>query len=372
VRTISFAGRAVSFETFIRETNHHFPKLESLHLTHPYDYRTGSKPDIPATFLRGPDLLDLRLRCLRLNYHAPLPSSVSGLLLSATALTDLTVSFTSANFDPSEGSSLFACLRGMQCLRNLHLTTPRGSPRDTHSKNPTPKNIVPLSKLTRFYYYGSTVFLNNFMCELSAPSLQDARFALFSTRCPILYLSRTVDDVKEEFRSVSVIFEIGYFRLLSSTRSGRLDRNKPSFWFNVNIYPDSINKAPSTKLAMAEELALFFSGSNITEWRHSFSLREFLCQFRSVRVLRMDPFIREVELILRQDDGRSIFPVLEEIEVSISLLTIHDSDENHEYQRRRVAETLAPLEPFVSARERAGRHVKVTIVGRYDTNETEM
>jgi hypothetical protein len=84
-------------------------------------------------------------------------------------------------------------------------------------------------------------------------------------------------------------------------------------------------------------------------------LRKFLRQFRSVRVLRVNPFIREVGLYLQQDDGEAILPVLEEIEFSISRLTRY-SDE--EYQRR-AAEALAAFEPFVSARERAGRVVNV-------------
>ena len=92
---------------------------------------------------------------------------------------------------------------------------------------------------------------------------------------------------------------------------------------------------------------------------HDFSLRKFLRQFRSVRVLRMYPFIsfiREVGLSLQQDD--SIFPVLEEIEVSISPLTNLDSKK---HQRLRAAKARAGLERFVSARSRAGRPVKVTI-----------
>jgi hypothetical protein len=112
---------------------------------------------------------------------------------------------------------------------------------------------------------------------------------------------------------------------------------------------------PSTKLATTEELALVFIRSKITEWVHGSSLREFLRQFRSVKVLRVLPFMREVGLCLQQDDGEAILPALEEIEVSISLLTKYSVEE---YQRR-AAEALAAFEPFVSARERAGRLVKV-------------
>jgi hypothetical protein len=354
VREIFFEGRGVSFGNFIRATNYDFPTLESLSLRSPH----GHEPDIPATFLRGPDQSDLRLRRLTL-FRASL-ASVSGLLLAATALTDLTLDVCSyaAVFDSSQGSFLLACLQGMQCLRSIVLTTPN-DPRDSQSQHSNPKDIVPLSKLTRFHYSGSTIFLNNFMSRLSAPSLQDASF-VHCIRFPLLYLSRVIDDVTEEFRSVSVTFGIENFRISSSTHSGKIDYFKPSFRFNVNCFPDSIksiNSTPSKKLAMAEELALIFPSSNITQWERVFSLREFLRQFHNVRVLRVNPFVREVGLYLQQDDGdgETTLPVLEEIELSISHLAGY-SDE--EYQRR-AAEALAAFDSFVSVRERAGRPVKV-------------
>ncbi|KAI0269724.1 hypothetical protein BGY98DRAFT_280108 [Russula aff. rugulosa BPL654] len=157
VREISFGGPGfhsnrfatervgIFFGKFIRATSYHFPALESLALYFLY----GHEPDIPATFLRGPDQSKLRLRRLRL-YEAPL-ASISGLLLSATALTDLTLTNTTSNtaiFDSSQGSSLLACLQGMQSLRNLDLTVPY-FPRDSQFQHSTSKDIVPLLKLTR-------------------------------------------------------------------------------------------------------------------------------------------------------------------------------------------------------------------------------
>ena len=348
VREISFGGWDVIFGEFIRATNHHFPALESLVLSFPCDH----EPDIPATFLKGPEQSDLPLRRLRL-YGASL-ASVSGLLLSATALTDLTLKFSSnaAGFDSSQRVSLLGCLQGMQSLRNLNLDTPF-NPQDSQSHS-TAKDIVPLLKLTHFHYSGSTILLNDLMSGLSAPSLRDACFG-FCARFPFLYLWRIIDDVREEFRSVSVTFGTEYFRLLSSTNSGKIDHFKPSFSFNAHCSSSLIinNNSPSTKLATVEELALTFACPNITRWEHAFSWREFLRQFRSVRVLRVNSFVRKVGLYLRQDEG--IFPILEEIELSISRL-IRDSDEDHQ---RRAAEDLAAFEPFISARERAGRLVKV-------------
>jgi hypothetical protein len=208
----------------------------------------------------------------------------------------------------------------MQCLRSLHLTLWH-EPRDSQSQHSTPKDIVPLLKLTRFNYSGSTIFLNNLMSGLSAPSLQDTSFLLLSIRSPLLYLSRVIDDVTEEFRSVSVTLDIRYFSLLSSTHSRKIDYFKPSFSFYVLCSEDttkSFSGMSSTKLAKTEELALVFLRSNITELEHVFSLRKFLRQFRSVEVLRVIPFMREVGLYLQQDDGEALLPALEEIELSIS------------------------------------------------------
>ena len=93
----------------------------------------------------------------------------------------------------------------------------------------------------------------------------------------------------------------------------------------------------------------------MTKWDDVFSLRESLRQFRSVRVLRMNPFVREVGLYLQQDDGEAILPVLEEVELSISGRTRYlDEDDDEEHQRR-AAEALAVFEPC----ERAGHLVKV-------------
>jgi hypothetical protein len=358
VREISFRGYGVIFGNFIKATSYHFPALESLFLYFLY----GHEPEIPASFLRGPyqsDHLPLRRLILHSGSFAP----VSGLLLSATALTDLTLSVTHkvAVFDPSQASSPVACLQGMQCLRSLDLTPTYDlrlkdllSQHSTHWKHSTPRDIVQLLKLTRFHYDGPTTFLDSLMSGLSAPSLQDACFEL-CVESPLLCLSRVIDDVREGFRSVSVTFDTGCFQLLSPTRSGKIGHLKPSLRFNTNcLNPiNSINSTPSTKLAMAEELALNFHNSNMTKWDDVSPLRDFLRQFRSVRVLRVNPFVRGIglQVYLQQDDGGAILPVLEEVELSISHSKRYSGGE---YQRV-AAEALAAFEPC----ERAGRPVKV-------------
>ena len=66
--------------------------------------------------------------------------------------------------------------------------------------------------------------------------------------------------------------------------------------------------------------------------------------------------MQEVGLYLQQDDGEAMLPQLEEIELRTYLTGYSD----REYQRFvSMAQALATFEPFVSARERAGRIVKV-------------
>ena len=372
VREISFGGQVVDVEKFIRAANCHFPVLESLSLSFPY----GRKPDIPATFLRGPDQSDLPLRRLRLN-GASL-ASVSGLLLSATALTDLTldviwVTSNAADLESSQGSSLLTCLQGMKSLRSLDLTT-TGYLRE--SQYSTPKDIVPLLllNLTHFHYFGPTTFLNNLMSGLSAPSLQDVHFILCNLS-PILHLPRFIDDLKEPYRTVNVTFDVNSrddFELSLLTHPMDIDHVKPSFRFHTNCFPESIkpitsSSTSSTKLATAEELVLLFpdtsmvvgrASPSLAEWQREFPFREFLRQFRNVKVVRLDPFVPEVASSLQQDDGEALLPFLEEIELSTPPISRSTEGPDEEYQRRAAAE-LAAFEPFVSAREQMGCPVNV-------------
>jgi hypothetical protein len=354
VREISFGDCGAMFKEFIRATSYHFPALESLILHSEHDH----EPEIPVTFLRGSDRSDLPLR--RLELFRVSITSVSGLLLSVTGLTDLTLKITT-NPDWSEGEGLFllACLQGMQSLRNLNLTT-RYHPQDLLSKSEhsVPKGTaVSMSALTRFHYIGFATFLNDLMSGLSAPSLRDAHFTLCN-KIPLLYLPPVIDDVRQEFLSVSVAFdmECPSFHLLSSTDSGDIDHFKPSpFKLLVDSFPYSIgslSSTPSTKLAMAEELTLNLPSPDldVTIWNTDFSLRGYLRQFRSVRVLRVNPFVREVGLWLRQGDGgEAIMPVLEKIELSISYWGGPNEG------LRIAAEAQAAFEPC----ERAGRLVEV-------------
>jgi len=358
VREISFEGSNAGFKKFFRATRRPFPVLESLSLRFGYDY----EQNIPVTFLRGPDLSDLHLR--RLSLDCLSLASVSGFLLSATALTDLVLLVDTAT-EPSTETSLLACLRGMHCLRNLDLSI-LPNPLDYPSRHSIPKDTVPISELTRFHYIGHNTFLNNLMAGFSAPSLQDVRFMLCNL-LPIMHIPRFIDGLREQYHTANVTFNgnsMDDFRLSLMTHSGDINHFKPSFRFHTNHFPESIEPITSsgmssTKLATAEELALLFPDTaKVTEWQHDFPLREFLRQFRSVKVLRLDPFVPEVALSLQQDNGESFLPLLEEIELSAPPISRSTNSPDEEYQRCAAAE-LAAFDPFISAREQMGRPVNV-------------
>jgi hypothetical protein len=357
VRKISFEGSNPAFKKLFRATKCSFPVLESLSLRFGYDY----EQNIPDTFLRGPDLSYLHLR--RLNLDCISLASVSRFLLSATALTDLMLLVHSAT-DPSTETSLLACLRSMHCLRNLDLSILL-HPLDYPSRHSVPKDTVPMSELTRFHYSGHNTFLNNLMAGFSAPSLQDVRFMLCNL-IPILHIPRLIDGLREQYRTVNVNFNTNFggdFRLSLLTHSGDIDHSKPSFRFHTDYFPQSIEPISSgnssTKFATAEELALLFPDTAmVSEWQHDFSFREFLRQFRSVKVLQLNPFIPEVALSLQQDDAEALLPLLEEIELSAPSISRSTKGPDEEYQHR-VAAQLAAFEPFVSAREQTGRPVNV-------------
>ena len=125
VRGIAFGGELPSFKKFYKMTSCAFPMLESLSL-HFYH----NDPDIPATFLRAPDLPYLH-HLRRLSVTCVPFNAIFDFLSSATALTDLTLLIESP-FGLTPETSLIACLQAMPCLVSLDLTL-LGRPVDSDS-----------------------------------------------------------------------------------------------------------------------------------------------------------------------------------------------------------------------------------------------
>jgi hypothetical protein len=317
------------FDEFFKETsNSHFPVLESL-LLRPHQ-----------------------------QYDGVSLASVSGILMSATALTDLSLRVDTA-FGPSPETSLLACLQGTTCLRSLDLSI-------SHIffeyplQPSTPEYIISLSKLTRFRYDGHCVFLSALVAGLSAPSAQDVDISFADPiRLPIVHLPRFINEIKEHYRAVHVTFRQWLFHVSLLTQSEYIGHYKLRFnlgrilWHN----PESVtlsSGAFSTRLATVEELRVTFDRTVV--WVDYFPWREFLQHFPCVKALRTEGASSScIASILPQDhegpgDDLAFLPALEEIELD------KKPSVNRESQ---LEPELAAFQPFVSARQQAGHPVKV-------------
>ena len=348
VREISYEGSDANFDKFIKATNSPFPLLERLFLY----FKPGYESKLPDTFLRGPDLSDLHLRRLELGNVSF--ASVSGLLLSATALTHLTLIIDTA-FNPSSETSLLACLQAMPSLCHLYLTISSESP----SQPSTPKNIVRLSKLTNFRYGGHSVFSDTLMAGLSAPSLHYFGIRFSDEIWPFsVHLPRFINEMEERYHAVHVYFRGRGFRILLLTQSECINQRLPSVRLGpfMRRSPESImrmSSALSMKFTTVEELRIVFDITDDDLSENFVAWRRFLQQFRSVKTIQTECADNySMARILHQDHGKpdelSFLPVLEEI----------DLGQQPFGESQRGAE-LAAFEPFVSARQQAGRPVKV-------------
>jgi hypothetical protein len=348
VRVISYEGTGADFDKFIDATNSPFPLLESLFLR----FRYGYESKLPDTFLRGPDLSDLHLRRLGLKHVSF--ASISGFLLSATALTDLTLLIDTA-FIPSSEPSLLACLQNMPSLCHLDLTISFKSP----SQPSTPEDIVPLSKLIGFRYSGHSAFLDTLMAGLSAPSLHYVSIRFFDEIWPPgVHFTRFINEMEERYHAVQVYFRDRGFRLLLLTQSECINQHMPSVKLGpfMRRSPESIIRmsgALSMKFTTVEEIRITFDITDDDLSENFIAWRRFFQQFPSVKIIQTEGADNySVARILHQDHGKpdelSFLPVLEEIDLG-----------QQPFDEGQCGAELAAFEPFVSARQQAGRPVKV-------------
>ena len=355
VREIAFEGTIANFDKILKMTQRAFPVLESLSLRFTIKLYKAKLPD---TFLRGQDLSVPHLRHLRLE-HVSL-ESISGFLLSATAVTDLILQIDVTAFSPSPElpeDSLLTCLRGMPCLRYLDLFIEIGSPLQPST---TPKDIVRLSKLTVIIYYANGVFFDNLVAGLSAPSLRDVDIC-FDDIPPNVYLPRFINEIEEQYHAVHVAFETWDFSFSLQTQSEYNNHCKPRFKLGPVLggVPELIRMcgALSTRLTTMEVLHITFVWMVPTGnvWENDMPWREFFQHFPSVKAIRTEGANSyRIARALLQDHGDpgddlAFLPALEEVELEYPSVT----------EESQCGPRLAAFEPFVSARQHAGRPVQV-------------
>ena len=358
VREISLEVLGDWWDKFFKETNCLFPALESLVLR----FGKDSRYEIPVTFLGGPDPSIPHLRHLRLQ-SASL-ASISGLLLSATALTDLFLEVETP-FGQSPGTSLLACLQSMLCLRHLDLllSSERFDPPFYYSP---PEDIVPLPKLTCIHYVGLVDFLEVLVAGLSATSLLEVDIDFFIAHS-VVHLPRFINEIDEHYRAVHMVFQDRHFQVSFLTQPEYISQCKPHFQLgSLDSYPVflEICDAVSTKLATVEELRVSFEKkfADVTIasiWEELIQWRRLLRKFPCVKALRTEGINNySIARSLLQDeeepdDDTDFMPALEEIELGKNLSSTGSTDES---QR---GPELAAFQPFISARQQADHPVRV-------------
>ena len=287
VREISLEVLGDWWDQFFKETTCLFPALESLVLR----FGKDSRYDIPDTFLGGPDpsiphLRHLRLQCASL-------ASISGFLLSATALTDFFLDVETA-FGQSPGTSLLACLQSMLCLHHLDLRLSREH-FDPPSYYLATKDIVPLPQLTCIHYIGHVDFLEALVAGLSAPSLLDVDID-FSIEHSIVHLHRFINEINEHYHTIHMVFRDWNFQVSFLTQPEYISQCKPHFQLgSLDSYPVflEICDAVSTRLATVQELCVSFekkiAGVTIASiWEDLIPWCRLLRKFPCVKALRTE------------------------------------------------------------------------------------
>jgi hypothetical protein len=376
VREIEFEGSSANFDKFFKETKCAFPVLESLFLCFGHDRESIKLPD---AFL-GQDPSDPSLRRLRLErVYFP---SISGFLLSATALTDLflridTVFGVDTVFGQpaSSKTTLLACLQGMPCLRSLELSTYLY----LSSPPPTPRDIVPLSKLTRFRYHGQSNVLSA-LAGISAPCLRDVdiqfsdMFWLSIVHLPLL------NDIEEHWHALHVTFQRSTSRFSLMTQSESISHCHPRFnlGFLHNCITSMLSKGGGLleRLATVEELRVKFEFNKMdpNALMYCIPWREFFQKFPRVKVLRVEGADDScIARILLQGHDHAFLPALEKLELPGSSKDLNPAFTLKRKTRRSImmargrqtSARMVAIRPFTFARRQVGLPVKVSFRQAY-------
>jgi hypothetical protein len=367
VRKIAFEGSNANFDEFFKETKCTFPMLDSLVLC--FGHRPSpARKKLPDAFL-GPNLKYPLLRRLRLENVSL--ASIFGFLRSATGLTDLFLRIDNP-FGSSPETSLLACLKDMPCLRSLELFM--SSRLYFSSPRPTPDDTVPLSELTRFRYDGQITVLNA-LAGISAPSLQEVDIRFVDTISPsIVHLPRFFNEI-EHYHAVHVTFQKSASHLSLLTQSEYVSHCKPRFNLGFMYYcMESMLRMGgplSARLATVEELRITFKfdKTDINALGSIIRWKWFFQQFPCVKVLRTEGVDdTHITRTLLQGHGPTFLPALKELELGKSLnpLIIRGRQTRSRKvellaQEREDGARMAAIRSFVSARQRVGRPVKVSI-----------
>jgi hypothetical protein len=197
------------------------------------------------------------------------------------------------------------------------------------------------------------------MAGLSSPSLHYFGIRFSDEIWPFsVHLTRFINEMEERYHAVHVYFGGRGFRILLLTQSECINQHPPSVRLGpfMRRSPESImrmSSALSMKFTTVEELRIGFDITDEHLSENFVAWRRFLQQFRNVKTIQTEGADNySMARILHQDHGKpdelSFLPVLEEIDLG-----------QQPFEESQRGAELAAFEPFVSARQQAGRPVKV-------------
>ena len=184
------------------------------------------------------------------------------------------------------------------------------------------------------------------------------------TQMSIPHLTQLIDDIRGHYHTAQLVLEKICFRYsllaqeeyvdLPHVRSC-LDRSRLS---SSQDWIMQMSTTFSGKLSTIEELCVV-TLDEVHKWDELIPLQEFFLKFPSIKVLRMQNVnnLRVARTLSRLEDhggpfNRVFLGALEKIELCKSTFCTAETQ---------LASQLAAFQPFVSAREQAGRPVNVSI-----------
>jgi hypothetical protein len=367
------SGWNYNLEGVCKATNCHFPILESFELNasgSPKVQRFPSRFDFPVTMIlsSAPSLRRLELRNVSFASLPPLFSVTTNLV---HLILDLGLG-TIERPSESPATSLTILLQGMPHLRSLVLQVPSYYDRPYLApKPPSPtqtQDIVPLLSLTHFDFHGCKLRFEALVAGLSAPSLQVLAISfkdkINTSHLP--HLSRFIRDIEGHFFAAQVKLSQQDVEIDILTRSSFIDEQPCKITMSDNSNQKlETGTALQPKLTTLEELVLGSTFSDLERgppWLafDSYPWRAFVGQFLNLKILRVQRgLIVEFAHFLSQNCEASpsdLLPALEEIE--LLLKSLHRSDADISDSSREAL--LANFNPFVAARQQAGRFVKIS------------
>jgi hypothetical protein len=208
--------------------------------------------------------------------------------------------------------------------------------------------------------------LDALVAGISAPSLRDVAIDfLFGIR-HLVHFRGFVNEIEERYHAVHVSSQHSDFRISLLTESEYVGHcEEPRFHLRRDMSDRSHNSvilmacSLVRRMMTVEKLRVTCCSAVNDDFEKDFiDWRGFLLFFQSVKALRIEGvgassvarLLRERIRVSPDDHDHPFLPVLEEIELGKDRLATDESQS---------ADELAVFQPFVSARQQAGRPVKV-------------